>query len=78
VTAKHGKGVFVRQPQRLFRFGSDRYSIKNRETGLTPFRLEAKRQGKSARIDVLSITREVPPADIAERLQVSADDAKIA
>jgi GntR family transcriptional regulator len=77
VTAKHGKGVFVRQPQRLFRFGSDRYSIKNRETGLTPFRLEAKRQGKTARIDVLSIAREVPPADIAERLQVSAEDASV-
>lgn len=41
VTAKHGRGVFVREPQRLFRFGSDRYSIANRETGLTPFRLEA-------------------------------------
>ncbi|MFC8170321.1 GntR family transcriptional regulator, partial [Streptomyces sp. NPDC057293] len=32
VTAKHGRGVFVREPQRLFRFGSDRYSIANRET----------------------------------------------
>jgi GntR family transcriptional regulator len=77
VTAKHGKGVFVREPQRLFRFGSDRYSIKNRETGLTPFRLETKRQGKTARIEVPSIAREVPPADIAERLNVSRDDASV-
>ncbi|WP_328681370.1 GntR family transcriptional regulator [Streptomyces sp. NBC_00343] len=77
VTAKHGSGVFVREPQRLFRFGSDRYSLKNRETGLTPFRLEAKRQGKVARIDVPSITREKPPADVAERLKVSVDEESV-
>ncbi|MER6915237.1 GntR family transcriptional regulator [Streptomyces sp. NPDC000594] len=77
VTAKHGKGVFVREPQRLFRFGSDRYSIKNRETGLTPFRLEAQRQGKVARIDVPSIAREKPPADVAERLNVPADEESV-
>ncbi|WP_435974983.1 GntR family transcriptional regulator [Streptomyces sp. Qhu_M48] len=77
VTARHGRGVFVREPQRLFRFGSDRYARKNRETGLTPFRLEAKRQGKVARIDVVSIEREVPPTDIAERLNVPADEASV-
>ncbi|MGW2207351.1 GntR family transcriptional regulator [Streptomyces sp. NPDC001774] len=77
VTAKHGSGVFVREPQRLFRFGSDRYSIKNRATGLTPFRLEAQRQGKVARIDVVSIEREMPPRDIAERLGVAADEASV-
>ncbi|WP_328581431.1 GntR family transcriptional regulator [Streptomyces sp. NBC_00370] len=77
VTAKHGRGVYVRTPQRLFRFGSDRYSIKNRETGLTPFRLEAKRQGKTPRIDVPSIAQEVPPADVAERLQVAGDQESV-
>jgi GntR family transcriptional regulator len=77
VTARHGRGVFVREPQRLFRFGSDRYSIKNRETGLTPFRLEAKRQGKVARIDVVGIAREVPPRDVAERLQVPVNEPSV-
>jgi GntR family transcriptional regulator len=77
VTAKHGSGVFVREPQRLFRFGSDRYSLKNRETGLTPFRLEAKRQGKVARIEVPSIAREKPPADVADRLKVPADEESV-
>lgn len=77
VTAQHGRGVFVRAPQRLFRFGSDRYSRRHRETGLTPFRLEAQRQGKTARIDVLSITREVPPPDIAERLKVPGDEESV-
>lgn len=73
VTAQHGRGVYVRETQRLFRFGSDRYSIENRATGLTPFRLETQRQGKTARIDVISITRERPPPDIAERLGVPTD-----
>ncbi|MER5948266.1 GntR family transcriptional regulator [Streptomyces sp. NPDC001904] len=77
VTSKHGSGVFVREPQKLFRFGSDRYSLKNRETGLTPFRLECARQGKVPRIDVPSIARERPPTDVAERLKVSADEESV-
>ncbi|WP_202234927.1 GntR family transcriptional regulator [Actinacidiphila reveromycinica] len=77
VVAQHGRGVFVREARRLFRFGSDRYARKNRETGLTPFRLEARRQGKSARIDVVSIAREMPPRDIAERLDVAPDDLSV-
>lgn len=77
VTARHGSGVYVREPQRLFRFGSDRYTRKNRETGLTPFRLEAQRQGREARIDVVSIARERPPQDIAERLAVPADEESV-
>ncbi|MFD9608056.1 GntR family transcriptional regulator [Streptomyces sp. NPDC059083] len=77
VTARHGSGVFVREPQRLFRFGSDRYSRKNRETGLAPFRLEAQKQGKVPRIDVVSIERETPPRDIADRLGVPAGEASV-
>ncbi|MFJ6797539.1 GntR family transcriptional regulator [Streptomyces sp. NPDC091268] len=77
VTARHGSGVFVREPQRLFRFGSDRYSRKNRETGLTPFRLEAKKQGKVPRIDVVSIEREAPPRDVADRLGVPAGEPSV-
>ncbi len=67
----------MREPQRLFRFGSDRYSRRNRETGLTPFRLEADRQGKEARIDVVGIIRERPPQDIAERLNVPVDEESV-
>ncbi|KAF4406192.1 GntR family transcriptional regulator [Streptomyces lycii] len=77
VTSQQGRGSFVRSPERLFRFGSDRYSLKNRATGLTPFRLEAKKQGKEPRIDVPSIAREVPPTDVAERLKVPADEPSV-
>jgi GntR family transcriptional regulator len=47
VTAQHGRGVFVREQQRLVRWGSERYSRRAyRETGLTPFRLEMARQAR--------------------------------
>ncbi|WP_432745412.1 GntR family transcriptional regulator [Streptomyces sp. JH002] len=77
VTAKQGKGVFVREEQKLFRFGGDRYSMKNRATGLTPFRLECKKQGKTPRIEVESIAREKPPQDVAERLKVQSDEQSV-
>jgi GntR family transcriptional regulator len=78
VTAQHGRGVFVRDRQRLFRWGNDRYSRRtHRETGLTPFRLEMQRQGKTPRVEVDSITRTVPPFEIAERLKVSPDDESV-
>jgi GntR family transcriptional regulator len=78
VTAQHGRGVFVRERQRLFRWGNERYSRKAyRETGLTPFRLEMQRQGKTARVEVISIERAAPPHDVAERLSVPADEDSV-
>jgi GntR family transcriptional regulator len=78
VTPLHGKGVFVREAHRLFRWGNDRYSRKTyRETGLTPFRLEMQRQGKAASITCVAIDRLIPPPDIAERLDVSRDEESV-
>ncbi|AHH17606.1 transcriptional regulator, GntR family [Nocardia nova SH22a] len=71
VTARHGKGVFVRKPQRLLRFGSERYSNRVREeTGLSPYRAEAAKQGRAARVECTSITRIAPPDDVASRLSL--------
>ncbi|MEU5701029.1 UTRA domain-containing protein [Streptomyces aurantiacus] len=67
----------MRETQRLFPFGSDRYSRRNRETGLTPFRLEADRQGKEAPIDVVSIARKRPPQEVAERLNTPVDEESV-
>ena len=78
VTPHHGKGVFVREKQRLFRWGNDRYSRKAyRETGLTPFRLEMQRQGKAASIQAVAIDRITPPHDVAERLNVPTDEESV-
>src|SRR5690606_3471380 len=44
------------------------------ETGLSPFRAEVEKQGKTARVDCTSIERVSPPQEIAERLELSADE----
>ena len=78
VTAQHGRGVFVRHQDRIFRWGSDRYSRTTyRETGLTPFRLEMARQGKTARVDVIGIDQVTPPHEIAERLDVPSEEPSV-
>ncbi len=71
VTVEHGRGAFVREPLRMLRMGAQRYSRRVRnETGLSPFRAEAQRLGKAARVEVPDISRTIPPADVAERLGV--------
>jgi GntR family transcriptional regulator len=78
VTAQHGRGVFVREKQLLVRWGNDRYSRRTyRETGLTPFRLEMQRQGKTPRVDVISIDQVTPPFDVAERLKAAPDEPSV-
>ncbi|NMI00862.1 GntR family transcriptional regulator [Pseudonocardia acidicola] len=78
VTASHGRGVFVREKRRLLRFGSERYSRTTREsTGLSPYRAEVARQGRTARVECTSITRTVPPVDVAERLGVDPESESV-
>lgn len=72
VRAEHGRGVYVRSPAPLLRMGNDRYSPKIRDAGLSPFLAECAAQGKTGRFEVLSIDRITPPADVADRLKVSA------
>ena len=72
VISEQGKGSFVRPQITVIRLGNDRYSPKHRDTGLSPFLLECAKQGKTGRFEVLSIDRVQPPADVAERLGVSA------
>ncbi len=69
IDVHHGRGAFVRAPSKLLRLGVERYSRRLREeTGLSPFRLEAERQGKAARVEVPDISRVPAPPDVAERL----------
>jgi GntR family transcriptional regulator len=78
VTVEHGRGAFVRRPVRMLRMGVHRYSRRMRsETGLSPFRAEAQRLGKTPRVDVPNISRVHPPADVAERLGVSVDEPSV-
>lgn len=78
VTARHGRGVFVRGKQRLLRRDTGRYSRRSyHETGLTPFRLEMARQGKTPRVEVTSIEQVTPPFDVAERLKTSPGEPSV-
>jgi GntR family transcriptional regulator len=70
--AQHGRGVFVRLRRPLMRLGRDRYSRQARnETGLSPFRIEVERQGRTPHTECRSVTTVRPPADIAERLNLA-------
>jgi GntR family transcriptional regulator len=78
IDVRHGSGAYVRRPARLIRLGGDRYSERiRRETGLSPFRAEALKQGKDARVEVPDISRVLPPGDVAERLAVPSDELSV-
>ncbi|HEY0696203.1 MAG TPA: GntR family transcriptional regulator [Micromonospora sp.] len=67
--AHHGRGVFVRQRRPLMRMGRDRYSRRARtETGLSPFRIEVQKQGRTPHTECRSVTTVPPSAEVAERL----------
>lgn len=71
VVAQHGRGVFVRPRMPLMRLGANRYSRRLRdETGLSPFRIEVTKQGRTPKTECRSVTTEPPPADVANRLGI--------
>lgn len=77
VDVEHGRGVFVHKQEPLIRLGSDRYSRRYRDSGLSPFLLECAKQGKAGRFEVLGIRRGQPPADVARDLQVAEDEESV-
>jgi GntR family transcriptional regulator len=78
VDVKHGSGAYVRERRPLVRLGSNRYSQRLREeTGLSPFLLEATRQGRRAHVEGREVQRIQPPQDVAERLNVSAETKSV-
>jgi GntR family transcriptional regulator len=71
VVARHGRGVFVRERPPLMRLGANRYSRAAREqTGVSPFRIEVMKQGRTPRAETRSVTRGPAPVDVAERLDL--------
>lgn len=74
VTAKHGRGVFVREKSRWMRFGRHRYRPAMRATNeLGPFGSEAVAQGRRPYVKVPSIARVTPPTDVSDRLGLEPD-----
>ncbi len=70
VEAQHGRGAFVRRWPQLRRLAHDRYARRYREAGKAPFQTEAERQGRTARVDVMSIGPVPAPSRVAERLGI--------
>jgi GntR family transcriptional regulator len=77
VDIEQGRGVFVHRPAPLIRLGSDRYSRKYRDSGLSPFLLECAKQGKAGRFEVLSIQRGQPPQHVVGTLRVPAGEESV-
>lgn len=78
VVAQHGRGVYVRAKTPLMRLGANRYSRRLRdETGLSPFRIEVTKQGRTPKTECRSVTKEQPPADVATRLGLDPESAVV-
>ncbi len=69
--ARHGRGVFVRPGPSVRRLASDRFARRRREDGKAAFLAEAEKVGVRPTVDMIRVTREELPADIAERLATS-------
>ncbi|WP_433215646.1 GntR family transcriptional regulator [Dactylosporangium sp. CS-047395] len=78
VVAQHGRGVFVRPRTPLMRLGSNRYSRQLRnETGLSPFRIEVTKQGRTPKTECRSVGPAPAPADVADRLGLAVGDSVV-
>jgi GntR family transcriptional regulator len=73
ITAEHGRGVYVRARPPVRRLASDRFAQRHRKEGKAAFSIEAEQHGATPQVDQLTVTEGTPPAEVAERLNVSDD-----
>jgi GntR family transcriptional regulator len=73
INAEHGRGVYVRARPPVRRLASDRFAQRHRKEGKAAFNIEAEQHGATPQVDLLSVTEAVPPAEVADRLNVSDD-----
>ena len=76
-TAEHGRGVYVRARPPVRRLASDRFAQRHRKEGKAAFTVEAEQAGAEARVDMIKVTEERPPAEAAERLGLGARDRAV-
>src|SRR5215470_9816684 len=72
-TAEHGRGVYVRARPPVRRLASDRFAQRHRKEGKAAFDIEAEQHGATPQVDQLTVTEAAPPAEVADRLNVSDD-----
>jgi GntR family transcriptional regulator len=72
ITAEHGRGVYVRARPPVRRLASDRFAARHRKDGKAAFTVEAEQAGAEPRVDMLRVTEERPPAEVADRLKLGS------
>jgi GntR family transcriptional regulator len=72
IETHHGRGSFVRSRPPVQRKSSDRFRRAHRKAGKAAYLAEAEQSGGTPSVTVLYVGPVEAPADIAERLNVSA------
>jgi GntR family transcriptional regulator len=67
-TAEHGRGVYVRARPPVRRLASDRFAQRHRKEGKAAFIAESERTASTPLVDMIEVSEDCPPDDIADRL----------
>jgi GntR family transcriptional regulator len=74
ITAEHGRGVYVRSRPPVRRLASDRFAQRYRKEGKAAFTVEAEQARATPRVDMIKVTQERSPAEMADRLKLGDHD----
>jgi GntR family transcriptional regulator len=74
ITAEHGRGVYVRARPPVRRLASDRFAQRYRKEGKAAFTVEAEQAGAAPRVDMIQVSQQEPPAEVADRLKLGDHD----
>jgi GntR family transcriptional regulator len=74
ITAEHGRGVYVRARPPVRRLASDRFAQRYRKEGKAAFTVEAEQAGAMPRVDMIQVSQQEPPAEVADRLKLGDHD----
>lgn len=77
VVARQGRGVFVRKPRRLTRYGSKRLMRSTRAADSLPLQNEAESQGFARTSELNEVSSAPAPVDVASRLRVESNESVV-
>ncbi len=77
ITAEHGRGVYVRSRPPVRRLASDRFAQRHRKEGKAAFIAESEQAGAEPAVDMIKVSRTVPPAEAASRLGLADNDEAV-
>ena len=77
VVAEHGRGVYVRARPPVKRLASDRFAQRHRKEGKAAFVYESEQAGAAGSVDMIRVTQEAPPSEVADRLHLPGDEETV-